>query len=127
MPSIEKRIKNLNKNVSKLEVIEDFTDKIKKYNEYKNEIDSIKNTILNINNQLVDQNILAGDSDESEDEDTEEIKYNNYFKRLKEVKEQIETDDIKTEKLLKLYIECNKKISKYEEKLNETNIEVNII
>tara|TARA_Y100000780_G_C13643666_1_gene401610 strand:+ start:595 stop:978 length:384 start_codon:yes stop_codon:yes gene_type:complete len=127
MPSIEKRIKNLNKNVSKLEVIEDFTDKIKKYDEYKNEIDSIKNTILNINNQLVDQNILAGDSDESEDEDTEEIKYNNYFKRLKEVKEQIETDDIKTEKLLKLYIECNKKISKYEEKLNETNIEVNII
>jgi predicted RNase H-like nuclease (RuvC/YqgF family) len=127
MPSIEKRIKNLNKNVSKLEVIEDFTDKIKKYDEYKNEIDLIKNTILNINNQLVKQDILEDDSEyESENEDPE-IKYNNYFKRLKEVKEQIETDDIKTEKLLKLYIECNRKISKYEEKLNETNIEVNVI
>ena len=126
MPSIEKRIKNLNKNVSKLEVIEDFTDKIKKYDEYKNEIDSIKNTISNINNQLVDRDLLVYNSDESEDED-QEIKYNNYFKRLKEVKEQIETDDIKTEKLLKLYIECNKKISKCEEKLNETNIQVNVI
>tara|TARA_Y100000780_G_C13691159_1_gene419623 strand:+ start:1361 stop:1732 length:372 start_codon:yes stop_codon:yes gene_type:complete len=123
MPSLEKRIKQLRTTIESMKEENDFAKNLEKYKTLQTEFNQIKSKLELMKSKMSDPENYIKDNDFDD-----EKSYSDEFEQLEGIKTTIDEDNnLKVEKLVKLYLESHSLINLLNQKLTNKELEISII